>query len=101
MTDSDIVGTYITNNPEKISIGEIPTEKDTLILKTDKTFISGYYGEGKYEIEKNIFTTTIRLKYQYEFGKASFRSDFENKLFGTTKIILNDDLDIAYHKVNW
>ena len=100
MSDSNIVGTYVLNNYEKNIIAEIPSDNDTLILNSDKTFTSGFYGNGKYEINKNILTTKIQLHYNYEFGTASYKATIENKLFEKTRINLNDDLNIAYNKIN-
>ncbi|MCH4824604.1 hypothetical protein ML462_15630 [Gramella lutea] len=98
-SDSNIVGTYVLINNENKNFAEIPSNKDTLILNPDKTFNSGYYGNGKYEIENNFLNTKILLHYNYEFGTASYKAKIENKLFEEIKINLNDDLEITYNKV--
>ena len=70
ITDSDLVGTYIFSNPDTPFLPELPTQKDTLILKADKTFSSNHYGNGTYETDFGLFARDLRIRYNYEFGKA-------------------------------
>ena len=99
MTESKVIGTYINTNYEnERSCLESPHVADTLILKSNGTFSSGYYGNGTYEINYGILTTKIDWTYDYELGKAGYSTYFSNKIFEKSKIKLNYGLNHYYEK---
>ena len=99
MTKKTVVGTYLNTNYEnKTCCLESPHKADTLKLKSDGTFSSGYYGNGTYVINFGVLNTGIDLHYEYEFGKAGYYTNFTNKMFEQPKIMLNSDLNHYYEK---
>ena len=101
MTNSKVVGIYvITDLDNQNSNVETPMISDTLILNSDYTFSSEFYGIGKYKLKRKILSTEIDLSYDYEMGKANLRTYFSNKIFEKPKIILNYDLNQYYEKLN-
>lgn len=99
MTESKVIGTYVNTNYENEHCClESPHVADTLILKSDGTFSSGYYGNGTYKVSYGILTTDIDWTYEYEMGKAGYSTYFSNKIFEKPKIILNYDLNHNYEK---
>tara|TARA_R110002012_G_scaffold288375_4_gene481093 strand:- start:569 stop:874 length:306 start_codon:yes stop_codon:yes gene_type:complete len=101
MTKYSIVGVYVnTNYGNTPCCLDSPHEADTLELKSDGTFTSGYFGNGTYKISYGIITTEIHWTYEYEFGKAGHFTYFSNKIFQKPKIILNYDLNHYYEKVD-
>jgi len=100
MTKNTVEGVYAnTNYGNEICCLESPHKADTLILKSDGTFTSGYYGNGTYKVNYGILTTEIDWTYEYEFGKAGHSTYFSNKIYEKPKIILNYDLNHYYKKV--
>ncbi|SNQ45045.1 hypothetical protein [Cellulophaga lytica] len=100
MTKNTVEGVYAnTNYGNEICCLESPHKADTLILKSDRTFTSGYYGNGTYKVNYGILTTEIDWTYEYEFGKAGHSTYFSNKIYEKPKIILNYDLNHYYEKV--
>ena len=100
MTKNSVVGIYAnTNYGNEPCCMESPHKADTLNLKSDGTFSSGYYGNGTYKVSYGILTTEIDWTYEYEFGKAVHSAYFSNKIFEKPKIILNYDLNHYYEKV--
>ena len=100
MIKNNVVGVYAnTNYGDEPCCLESPHIADTLQLKSDGTFTSGYYGNGTYKINYGILTTEIDWTYEYEFGKAIHSSYFSNKIYEKPKIILNYDLNHYYEKV--
>ncbi len=100
MTKNTVEGVYAnTNYGNKICCLESPHKADTLILKSDGTFTSGYYVNVTYEVNYGILTTEIDWTYEYEFGKAGHSTYFSNKIYEKPKIILNYDLNHYYEKV--
>ncbi len=100
MTKNSVVGIYAnTNFRNEHCCIDTPHKEDTLILKSDGTFLSGYYGIGTYKVSYGILTTEIDLTYEYEMGKAGFNTYFSNKINERPKIILNYDLNHYYEKL--
>lgn len=99
MTKSQVVGTYINKNYQNDPVPEVPHGIDTLTLKSDGTFTSGFYGDGTYKVGCGILTTKIDWTYEYEMGKAGFSTYFSNKIYEKPKIILNYDLNHYYQKI--
>ncbi|WP_343799282.1 hypothetical protein [Gaetbulibacter jejuensis] len=100
MSKSSVVGVYAnTNYGNEPCCLESPQKADTLTLKSDGTFSSGYYGNGTYKVSYGILTTEIDLTYEYEMGKAGHSTYFSNKIYEKPKIILNYDLNHYYEKV--
>ena len=77
---------------------ETPHIPDTLRLNSDYTFSSGYYGNGKYKLEKGFLSTNIYWSYEDEWGKGGVSTYFSNKIYEKPKIILNYDLNHYYEK---
>ena len=100
MTDDQITGTYVNTNYEKeICCLEAPHVADTMVLKSDGTFTSGFYGDGTYKISKGVLETKINWTYDYEMGKAGYSTYFTNEINDTPKIMLNYDLNHYYKKI--
>ena len=94
-----VVGKYANKNSENpICCLEAPHVPDTLKLNTDGSFISKYYGNGKYDIGKG-FETEIEFKCTDSGKELLIRTYFENKLFGKPRIILNADMNHYYEKI--
>lgn len=101
LTNSKVIGTYLnTNYGNKHFIAEIPYKADTLVLKSDGTFSSGFYGNGTYQVDCGILKTEIDLDYDYVMGNARSSFYFSNKVYENTKIILNYDLNHYYEKID-
>jgi len=95
-----IVGTYLNQGSDiKVSLGEIPTRLDTLIILRNNKFKNTTWGEGTYEISYSITGTKIQFIYDYEFGKAGFESTIDRSLFKSPRILLFKDLDYYYDKI--
>lgn len=100
---SNLYGAYFTvgqgNNP---SMDMVPVKPDTLVLRSDKTFASKYYGEGTYEIIYKVFETRVRLVYM-DFGntKASVNVIVSRTCFlGRPYIALDADGWLRYNKID-
>lgn len=93
-------GKYINTNYENpICCVEAPHEPDTLILSSNGTFKSNFYGKGTFKITNGI-NPTIELRYM-EFGKsARFKTYFSNTIFENPKVVLNADMNHFYAKTN-
>lgn len=94
---SNVIGIYVSTETEPLFV-EVPHKSDTLILKSDGTFSSGFYGKGTYTIDYGILKTVIDWNYDYEMGKAQHHTYFSNKIYENQKIILNSDLNHYYEK---
>lgn len=93
ISNSNILGSYTNNNfDQEPFYAEIPYSKDTLSLKENGEYESSYYGKGDYTIELRLILNKIQIENR-EF-KVS------RKLFRPTKIILVNDLNYYYQKVN-
>ncbi|MBQ4915595.1 hypothetical protein J8L85_14160 [Maribacter sp. MMG018] len=95
---SNIIGTYVSTETNPF-LTEVPHKSDTLILKADGTFESGFYGIGNYNVNYGILTTEIDWTYEFEMGQARQRTYFNNKVFEKPKIILNSDMNHYYEKI--
>ena len=100
ITESDLVGVYVFSNPDTPFLPELPTQKDTLILKADNTFSSNYYGNGTYETDFGLFARDLRIRYDYEFGKASLETELIKKVGKNSRIFLSSERNKYYEKVN-
>jgi len=90
------VGVYINQNFDyEPFIAEIPYKSDTLILKNDSTFVSGFFGKGTYQIRDNRIT----LRYMYDLGKASFEAPIEKINTENIRIILYRGQNHYYQKL--
>jgi len=101
VSKSDVAGTYVNTNysTERCCV-EAPHTADTLTLKDDGTFTSGFYGNGEYSIDGGLLSTRISWIYTYEIGKASYSTVILRDLTGSSpRIILNYDLNHYYEKV--
>ncbi|OWP85397.1 hypothetical protein BWK59_00015 [Flavobacterium davisii] len=95
-----MIGAYINENyNNKSSNIDTPKELDTLFILPNNKFKNSYWGNGTYSLSYSISGTRINLNYEYEFGKARFKSTINRTLFGNPKITLNKDLDYYYIKV--
>ena len=99
MTKNSVVGVYAnTNYGNEVCCLESTHKSDTLILKSNGTFSSEYYGNGTYKVSYGIMTTEIDWTYKYEMGPAGHSTYFINKIFEKPKIVLNYDLNHYYEK---
>lgn len=95
----DVVGTYInTDFNNKHCCVEAPHVNDTLILRSDSTFHSGFWGEGRYLI-KTGSPTELELEYDYEYGKAGYSTYFGSAIMEQQHIIINYDLSHRFVKI--
>lgn len=94
-----LAGTYVNRNYDYTPfIPEIPYVNDTLVLNDDFTFKSDFWGNGTYEIKNTLKGSTIKLRYNYEFGKASYTAKIEG-VEKTLKIILFEKKNHYYEKI--
>ncbi|BDW93375.1 hypothetical protein MACH07_22070 [Flagellimonas marinaquae] len=94
-----LAGTYVNRNYDYTPfIPEIPYVSDTLVLNDDFTFKSDFWGNGTYEIKNSLKGSTIKLRYNYEFGKASYTARIE-EVEKTLKIILFEKKNHYYEKI--
>ena len=99
LTMEDVVGTYInTGYKSKVCCVEAPHVPDTLVLRADSTFHSGFWGEGNYIIKTGT-PTTIKLEYDYEYGKAGYSTYFGSALLEKQHIVINYDLSHRFVKI--
>jgi hypothetical protein len=99
MKKSNVIGVYVSTESEAF-LAEVPHKSDTLILKSDGTFSSGFYGTGTYNVDYGILKTEIVWNYDYEMGKAGHQTYFSNKIYENPKIVLNSDLNHYYEKTD-
>jgi len=100
LLEFDVVGKYKNVNFYSNSIAEQANKEDILELFPNGRFYSPFYGEGKYELEYNLFGTTINLSPDDE-RKAGINNTICRKYFmGKPKIILFRDLDQHYIKID-
>lgn len=104
-------GSYVTNVfGEGPGYVEIPNGTDTLFLNTDMSFFSNFYGEGVFEIGSGFYSNKLKINYEYNpvtsysnnknTYHASRAFEIKNKLFRPPKIMLVDDLNYYYRKLN-
>tara|TARA_B110001450_G_scaffold46287_1_gene43023 strand:+ start:961 stop:1341 length:381 start_codon:yes stop_codon:yes gene_type:complete len=94
-----LTGTYINRNYDYTPfVPEIPYVNDTLVLNKDLTFDSAFWGEGTYKIENSLRGSSVKLRYNYEFGKASYTAKIEENGKGL-KIILFEKKNHHYEKI--
>lgn len=99
-TENMIIGTYVNENyNNKSSIVDVPKQLDTLIIFSDNKFKNSYWGNGTYKLSYSISGTKISFIYDYEFGKAQFKSTVNRSFFESPKICLNKDLEYYYKKI--
>ena len=101
ITRSMLVGSYTNVNFDYVPVtADIPYSKDILRIFKDGHFSSSYWGEGTYELSHTMKGTKIILRYDYEFGKASFITYVERDFLGSIKIILFRDNNHHYLKLD-
>ncbi len=99
-TNSILAGTYVNENYKcKSALVEIPHELDTLIILDNNKFTNSIWGNGVYKLSYSISGTKIQFIYDYEFGKAGFKTSINRSLFGHPKISLDEDLNYYYKKI--
>ncbi|HYF04474.1 MAG TPA: hypothetical protein VEC36_13915 [Patescibacteria group bacterium] len=111
-TTGMLIGTYVNRNYNYDgNLVEIPYVSDTLILLPNNQFISSYWGvgKGKYRIINKLLETHLELSYQYEGYQENYQSKLGNALFatsisrlgfGTPKIILKEEENHYYEKID-
>ena len=100
MTNNSVIGKYAnTNYGNQLCCMNSPHKPDTLVLKSDNTFTSAFYGTGTYKIVYGTFKTQIEWTYDYKIDSIIIDTYFENNAFGNTKIILNADMNHYYEKI--
>lgn len=91
-TTYNITGVYINRNFEESPI--MPNFHDKLILKSDGTCYSSYFGNGKYFIEYNLKGTEITIKSDNDYIKTYITRNW----YTSPKIIIFRDLNHYYEK---
>ena len=108
-----LTGKYANRNFENGFISEIPHVNDTLIIKDNYEFESSFFGKGKYELKYSFSGTKINLLYGEGYSSTNINgkeirvsnkavlSTYINRIlfFGNPKIILCEDLDQYYEKI--
>ena len=96
ISQRSLVGGYINKNFDYQGVlSDIPYQTDTLMLLSDNTFTSSYWGKGTYKVKYSLTGTKIILIYRYKFGLASF-STTVTRLQGVTPVIILDELHNHY-----
>jgi len=99
-SNNKFVGRYINVNYDYDPfLAEIPYVADTLLLRSDFTFQSKYFGQGSYEINRSISETKIVLHCEYEMGAFSFQATIESDERGSPKIVLFREENHYYKKI--
>ena len=99
MNKDSVIGDYAnTNYDNEHCCMNSPHKPDTLILNSDGTFSSEFYGTGTYEVSYGISESRIAWTYDYGVDSVIIDTYFNNKVFGNTKIILNGDFNHYYEK---
>ncbi len=97
MTKKSVIGTYINKDYHRNHCClEAPHVPDTLVLKEDGIFISGFFGEGSYKLKNTLFNTDIKLRAK----KIRYHTYFSNKFFESPMIYLNYDTNHHYYKID-
>lgn len=94
-TKSMITGIYVSNGS---GIDE-PNKNDTLILLENYTYESQSWGKGKYTLNNSGKGTTIKIQYDYEFGKASYQMSIERNFYIKPKLVFDFDQDYYFEKI--
>ena len=88
-----LTGTYSYDFPS--SVAEGPNQGDHLILKKNGEFESDTWGKGRYTISGS----KLRLKYNYEFGRAGFECSIYRRFFwGEPRLSVVRDLNYYFAK---
>ncbi|MFY0481379.1 hypothetical protein ACI6PS_02140 [Flavobacterium sp. PLA-1-15] len=95
-TNSMVTGVYVNRNYENDFIAENPHVADTLIIKENYQIESSYWGNGSYKLEYTPEGTNITLKGNGNSIHTYIRRKY---FFGNPKIILFEDLDQYYEKI--
>lgn len=89
-----LTGSYVNTNFEYGQfVAEVPHGQDTIILNSDRTFTSTWWGNGQYEIHYSLAGTNLGLTYDYEFGKVGFSSQIERRFSSEPRIVLVRDMN--------
>lgn len=91
-----VYGKYVNTNYENSSVAEIPSTQDTLVLFSDMTFTSSYYGKGTYDLKYGLSGTKITWVYDNE--QAIHISQVRRSWLGNTRIFLVSDINQYYSK---
>ncbi len=95
-----LVGTYVNRNYENSFFGQNPHVSDNLILLNNDTYVSEYYGKGKYELHYSLGGTEISLA-PNNSSIMPFRTSINRLYFlGNIKIDLVKDLNQYYKKID-
>ncbi len=90
-----ITGTYVSNGNGI----DGPNKSDTLILLENNTYESQSWGNGKYTLKKSGKGTTIKIHYDYEFGKAGYQMRIERNFYIKPKLVFDFDQDYYFEKI--
>lgn len=93
-----MTGTYVNRNYENDFINENPHISDTLVLFENNRFASRYWGKGVYKTSCTFRGTKISLKGNDGNGLTSYVNRI--MYFGNPKIILYEDLNQYYEKID-
>lgn len=94
LTTGMISGKYTFKNFNSEScLADSPNSSDTLVLFENGTFTSNFLGKGTYKLKHSYKGTSIDLTYDYEFGKAGYKTKLKREYFSDPRIIINEDLN--------
>jgi hypothetical protein len=109
VSEDDVVGTYVnTNYGHQPCCVEAPHEPDTLILRSDGTMRSGFYGEGTWEVKDH--GTELHWSYPCEYGTdwehqhvkamCGYTAEIENEVGRPIRLTLEDDWRHCYERIH-
>ena len=98
LTDKKIIGKYVKSESGAPSLKSVTNLPDTIELFSNGTYSSGYHGNGTYEIDRGLIKTKINRKFNN--NEDTFPASFTNKLFQNSKIMLNENVNRYYEKIN-
>ncbi|OSY88194.1 hypothetical protein WH52_05260 [Tenacibaculum holothuriorum] len=95
-TNKKMVGVYVNKNfQNKICCIETPHIPDTLRLFKDGSFFSKFYGKGKWKVNNRF----DRIEFILNSKQVSIYTHISNKLFERKKIMMNENTNHHYEKI--
>ncbi len=91
-----VYGKYVNTNYENSSVAEIPSRQDTLVLFSDMTFSSSYYGKGIYDLKYDLGGT--KITWVYDNKRAIHISQVRRSWLGNIRIDLVSEINQYYSK---
>ena len=95
-----IVGKYVVEQQGlEPFLAETPYGDDFLILKSDFTFISSYWGTGTWDVSSD-FQNGTRIHLIYENGKSSYSANIKRQYLSSPRVIMDIDMNHYMGKIN-